>query len=200
MFEWIKAQLWVENMYTSNYSEKEYIMFIVLCTKIRINCTNQLWSLNLVLQNVIKNYIYNLYFAKWQLRHFSRFWEVAWMVVWFFWDLEVQNLCLSRILWRSLMLVQLKILWAGLSKLWTGHLQIRTPVQKLVETVTIMKDTKYIHIYIEYLSVCPLVGIGTSPTPLSPASVPLPPEPKGGTLASGWGAEGVPIPTTGEKA
>ncbi len=29
-------------------------------------------------------------------------------------------------------------------------------------------------------SVCPLVGIGTLPTPLSPASVPLPPEPGGG--------------------
>ncbi len=29
-------------------------------------------------------------------------------------------------------------------------------------------------------SVCPLVGIGTLPSPLSPASVPLPPEPKGG--------------------
>ncbi len=28
-------------------------------------------------------------------------------------------------------------------------------------------------------SVCPLVGIGTLPIPLSPASVPLPPEPKG---------------------
>ncbi len=34
--------------------------------------------------------------------------------------------------------------------------------------------------YKEYHSVCPLVGIGTLPTPLSPASVPLPPEPKGG--------------------
>jgi hypothetical protein len=29
-------------------------------------------------------------------------------------------------------------------------------------------------------SVCPLVGIGTLTTPLSPASVPLPPEPGGG--------------------
>ncbi len=43
-----------------------------------------------------------------------------------------------------------------------------------------------------------------SPTlqpPLSPASVSLPPEPKGGggTLARGWGVWGVPIPTTGEK-
>jgi hypothetical protein len=43
-------------------------------------------------------------------------------------------------------------------------------------------------IYKEYYSVCPcpLVGIGTLPTPLSPASVPLPPEPGGGgTLACG---------------
>jgi len=38
------------------------------------------------------------------------------------------------------------------------------------------------------------------PTPLSPASVPLPPEPGGGTLACGGGVGGVPIPTPGEKA
>jgi hypothetical protein len=37
---------------------------------------------------------------------------------------------------------------------------------------------KYVHK--EHHRVCPLVGIGTLPTPLSPASVPLPPEPKGG--------------------
>ncbi len=55
--------------------------------------------------------------------------------------------------------------------------------------------------YREYQSVCPLVGIGTLPTPLSPASVPLPPETGGGgTLDCGWGVGGVPIPTTGEKA
>ncbi len=35
-------------------------------------------------------------------------------------------------------------------------------------------------IYIKSTTVCPLVGIGTLPPPLSPASVPLPPEPKGG--------------------
>jgi hypothetical protein len=34
--------------------------------------------------------------------------------------------------------------------------------------------------YKEYHNVCPLVKIGTLPTPLSPASVPLPPEPGGG--------------------
>jgi hypothetical protein len=42
------------------------------------------------------------------------------------------------------------------------------------------EGTKYVHIYKEYHSVCPLVGIGTLPPPLSPASMPLPPEPKGG--------------------
>ncbi len=36
------------------------------------------------------------------------------------------------------------------------------------------------HIYKKYHSVCPLVGIGSPPPPLSPASVPHPPEPKGG--------------------
>ncbi len=33
-----------------------------------------------------------------------------------------------------------------------------------------------VRIYKEYHSVCPLIRIGTNPTPLSPASVPLPPE------------------------
>jgi hypothetical protein len=32
--------------------------------------------------------------------------------------------------------------------------------------------------YTEYHSVCPLPGIGTLPPPLSPVSVPLPPQPK----------------------
>jgi hypothetical protein len=60
-------------------------------------------------------------------------------------------------------------------------------------------STKYI--YKEYHSLCPLVGIGTLPSPPSPASVPLPPDPKGdGTLACGWGVGGVPILTIGEKA
>ncbi len=42
----------------------------------------------------------------------------------------------------------------------------------------------------------------TLPPPVSPASVPLHPQLKGGgggILAYGWGVEGVPIPTTGEK-
>jgi hypothetical protein len=40
----------------------------------------------------------------------------------------------------------------------------------------------------KYYSACPLVGIGTPPTPLHLARVPLPSEPKGGegTLACGW--------------
>ncbi len=47
--------------------------------------------------------------------------------------------------------------------------------------------------YKEYHSVCPLVGIGTLPTPLSPASVPLLPEPRGGgghtrLRGRGWGS------------
>ncbi len=59
-----------------------------------------------------------------------------------------------------------------------------------------------VRIYKEYHSVCPLEGIGTLPTPLSPARAPLPPETKGlgGTLACGWGVGEVPIPTTGDKA
>ncbi len=58
-----------------------------------------------------------------------------------------------------------------------------------------------VHTYKEYHRVCTLVGIGTLLSLLSPASVPLPPEPKGwgGTLACGWGVGGVPILTIGEK-
>ncbi len=66
-------------------------------------------------------------------------------------------------------------------------------------TVAEKEDHKVL-IYKEYHSVCPLVGIGTLPAPLSPASVPLSPEPGGGTLACGRGVGEVPIPTTGEKA
>ncbi len=48
--------------------------------------------------------------------------------------------------------------------------------------------TKYT--YIEYHSVCPLVGIGTLPPPLSPATVPLP-RTKGGGGAHSPANEGV---------
>jgi hypothetical protein len=48
-----------------------------------------------------------------------------------------------------------------------------------------------VHIYLEYHRVCPLVGIGTLPPPLSPASLPLPPEPKGGGGAHSPGGEGL---------
>ncbi len=55
-------------------------------------------------------------------------------------------------------------------------------------------------IYKEHHSACPLVRIGTPPTPLSQASVPSPPPPgpKGGegTVACGWGGGGGSIPTT----
>ncbi len=67
---------------------------------------------------------------------------------------------------------------------------------------SVQKNHK-VHTYKEYHSVCPLVGIGTLPTALSPASVPLPPEPGGGggvTRPYGGGVGGVPITTTGEKA
>ncbi len=56
-----------------------------------------------------------------------------------------------------------------------------------------VRYTHYAHTYQEYHSVCPLVGIGTLPPPLSSASVPLPPEPKGGgghtcVRVRGWGS------------
>ncbi len=49
-----------------------------------------------------------------------------------------------------------------------------------------------VRIYTEYHGLCPLVGIGTLPTHLTPASVPLPPEPKGRghtrLQVRGWGS------------
>jgi hypothetical protein len=64
-----------------------------------------------------------------------------------------------------------------------------------------MQNKVRVRLYKEYHSVCPLVGIGTLPTPLSPASVPLPPEPEGAHLPAegGGGGGGVPNPTTREK-
>ncbi len=55
------------------------------------------------------------------------------------------------------------------------------------------REHQKVRIYKEYHSVCPLVGIGTLPTPLSLASVPLPPQNRGGGVAHspagrGWGS------------
>ncbi len=72
----------------------------------------------------------------------------------------------------------------------------------LLLCVMSMLITKYIYriIYKKHHSVCPLVGIGTPPTPLPQVSVPSPPDQKvGGTLARGSGDGGVPIPTTRVK-
>jgi hypothetical protein len=44
-----------------------------------------------------------------------------------------------------------------------------------------------VRIYKEYQSVCPLLGIGTLPIPLSAASLPLPPEPEGAHSPAGEG-------------
>jgi hypothetical protein len=54
-----------------------------------------------------------------------------------------------------------------------------------------------VHIYLEYHSVCPLVRIGTPPTPSPLASVSLPSEPKGGTHWSG--GEGVRGPNSDDS-
>jgi hypothetical protein len=55
--------------------------------------------------------------------------------------------------------------------------------------------------YTEYHSVCPLVGMGTPPTPLSQASVPPPPpDPNGGAHSSAEGGVGETQYRPGEKA
>ncbi len=73
-------------------------------------------------------------------------------------------------------------------------------VEKNLADASVQHWNHKVHIYTEYHSVCPLVGIGTLLPHLSPASVPLPRYQRGGSLACGWGVEGVPITTTGEKA
>jgi hypothetical protein len=41
-----------------------------------------------------------------------------------------------------------------------------------------LQFTHIVHLYLEYYSVCPLIGIGTLPPPISLESMPLPPVPK----------------------
>ncbi len=69
-----------------------------------------------------------------------------------------------------------------------------TPGSKVhVLRMYIVRVLHKVHIYKEYHSVCPLVGIGSLPPPLSPASVPLPPEPKEGGGAHSSAGEGVGV-------
>ncbi len=53
-------------------------------------------------------------------------------------------------------------------------------------------STKYLYMYIEHHSVCPLVGIGTTPPLLPQASVPSPPDQRVGGQTrlrlKGWGS------------
>jgi len=60
----------------------------------------------------------------------------------------------------------------NMGHLWKGGGQgeLHLPSSPLVHR----RPTKYLYTSIEYHSGCPLVGIGTLPPPLSPASVPLP--------------------------
>jgi|688.fasta_scaffold743124_1 hypothetical protein len=64
-------------------------------------------------------------------------------------------------------------------------------------TSSLRAQSTYIQ-YIEYHNVCPLSELGLS-HPLSPVSVPLPPDPKGEGHSEGEGLGEVPIPS-GEKA
>ncbi len=68
-------------------------------------------------------------------------------------------------------------------------LAVATAIFPLHLISSIVVITHKVLIYTEYHSLCPLVGIGTLPPPLSPASVSFPPVPKagggGGTLVGG---------------
>jgi hypothetical protein len=73
----------------------------------------------------------------------------------------------------------------------------------LSQVVYDLSDYHKVHICKKFHCVRLLVGIGTLPPPLSPVSVSLPPEPKGGGgghSPADKGLEGVPIPTTREKS
>ncbi len=77
------------------------------------------------------------------------------------------------------------------SRLYTDKLYEREAPTPEVEVNFVSLGNKVL-IYKEHRSVCPLVGIGTLPPLLSPASVPLPPETGGGGHArlrvGGWGS------------
>ena len=62
--------------------------------------------------------------------------------------------------------------------------------------------TQSTYVYVEYHSVCPLVGIGTLPPPLSSECALPPGTGEGAHSPAGLvlGDSGVPIPTPGEKA
>jgi hypothetical protein len=76
---------------------------------------------------------------------------------------------------------------------WTReYIQGRDEIEGSVSSLSAGAYTHKVRIYEEYHSVCPLVGIGTLPTPLLPASVSLPPETggRGRTRLQmrGWGS------------
>jgi hypothetical protein len=62
------------------------------------------------------------------------------------------------------------------------------PAQKITNLTGFHAQDHKVLIYKEYHSVCPLVGIGTLPIPLSPASVPPSPRGRGHTRlrVRGW--------------
>jgi hypothetical protein len=62
----------------------------------------------------------------------------------------------------------------------TSCLLQQTDRSKPEQEEQLVRTTKYLLIYTEHHSVCPLVGIGTPATTFPQASVPSPPGPKGG--------------------
>ncbi len=79
-----------------------------------------------------------------------------------------------------------KVMWPERAEDWQG-LATHVSDMRLSPTGDRARHCIKVHIgihkgriYKEYHSACSLVGIGTLPPPLSPAIVPLPPEPKGG--------------------
>jgi hypothetical protein len=73
-------------------------------------------------------------------------------------------------------------LWCGCARRHHGTLKTN-PFYPPTKYIYIKSTTVYVpssDIYKEYHSVCPLVGIGTPPTPLPQASEPSPSGPKGG--------------------
>jgi hypothetical protein len=71
-----------------------------------------------------------------------------------------------------------------------GNPMLVTP---LVSQLPAFLGKHKVHLYKDYHRVCPVVGIGTFPPPLSPASVPLPRNQRWGgghtrLLVRGWGS------------
>jgi hypothetical protein len=95
--------------------------------------------------------------------------------------------------------------WAAFEETIGSIDEAREILRQLVAKYPMLLEARYyMHsqaqsiycIYLEYHNVCPIVRIRTPPPPFPQASVPLPPEPKGGGMTHSPAGEGVGAPNS----